>query len=117
MKVSPEHCRLPRCVCKCVCIKHPPEEPHTELPPAPAPAPAPVPPDLVVSVVRSSSGLFPGTLSAVSTLSGHIGPRLWGGGGSGARDHDPPPYEAPPSYKAATQNTDLPCQCVRSVTV
>ena len=113
MMVSPDHCRLPRCVCKCVCIKHPPEEPQTELPPAPAPAP--VPPDLVVSVVRSSSGLFNGTLSAVSTLSGHIGPRIWGG--SGARDHDPPPYEAPPSYKAATQNTDLPCQCVRSVTV
>ena len=44
--VSPDHCRLPRCVCKCVCIKHPPEEPQTELPPAPAPAPAPVPPQL-----------------------------------------------------------------------
>ena len=103
--------RFPQCVCKCVCVKHQPEE-QTQIP-ANSSLRAPdqnvqagdVPPDIVVSVIRSSSGFFQGTLSAVSTVSGHFQPslsRMLGGGDDGYSG-DPPPYEAPPSYKAATE--------------
>ena len=101
-------CRLPHCVCSCQCIKPPPgpESEHTELPPGPGPQD--VPPDLVASVIRSSSGFFSGTLSAVSTISGHISPAFSRVTQRAGRQGDteaapPPPYEAPPSYKAALQ--------------
>ena len=98
-------------MCKCICVKHHPDE-QTQLPstsnlrsPHPSVQNGDVPPDIVVSVIRSSSGFFQGTLSAVSTVSGHIQPslsRMLGGGDDGYSG-DPPPYEAPPSYKAATE--------------
>ena len=110
-------------MCKCVCIKHSLEDDHqTHIPPSQSPQSPPgqdVPPDIVVSVIRSSSGFFQGTLSAVSTVSGHIQPQFARMLGSALDRHrgegDPPPYEAPPSYNTATRK---PCMCLaRSVTV
>ena len=57
-----------------------------------------VPPDIVVSVIRSSSGIFSGTLSAVSTVSGLVS------SGLARYTGDPPPYEEPPSYTDATKH-------------
>ena len=109
--------RLPQCVCSCHCIKPPAQPDHTELPPGLRPED--VPPDLVVSVIRSSSGFFNGTLSAVSTLSGHISPafsRMRRGAGRG-EEAPPPPYEAPPSYKAALQEQQAVAAMARADTV
>ena len=96
---------LLRCSCKCVCKKEDIEEGQTEIT-----EPVDVPPDIVVSVIRSSSGIFSGTLSAVSTVSGIVTSGL-------SRERyagDPPPYEEPPSYKVATEQL---CPVVRSDTV
>ena len=114
-------CRLPHCVCSCQCIKPPPgsESEHTELPPGPRSQD--VPPDLVASVIRSSSGFFSGTLSAVSTISGHISPafsRVTRVGRQGDTEGaPPPPYEAPPSYKAALQEHQAAAAMSRADTV
>ena len=115
-------CRLPHCVCSCQCIKPPPgpESEHTELPPGPGPQD--VPPDLVASVIRSSSGFFSGTLSAVSTISGHISPAFSRVTQRAGRQGDteaapPPPYEAPPSYKAALQEHQAAAAMARADTV
>ena len=112
-----------QCVCRCVCVKQSPEtnpDQTTEIPPSSTP-PADVPPDIVVSVISSSSGFFQGTLSAVSTISGHIQPAMSRilGGEDDRYQGSPPPYEAPPSYKAAAaMEMEKPCMCVnRSVTV
>ena len=108
-------------MCSCQCIKPPPgpEPGHTELPPGHQ-EPHDVPPDLVASVIRSSSGFFSGTLSAVSTISGHISPpsvfaRVRGERGEEAAP--PPPYEAPPSYKAALQDQRAVAAMARADTV
>ena len=106
----------PKCVCRCVCIQQPVDDQHqTQLPRGHQHGGDDVPPDIVVSVIRSSSGFFQGTLSAVSTISGHIQPSMARIFTRGDQDQEPPPYEAPPSYRAATEK---PCQCLaRSVTV
>ena len=118
-------CRLPHCVCSCQCIKPPPgpdpDNGHTELPPGHQES-HDVPPDLVASVIRSSSGFFSGTLSAVSTISGHISPpsvftRVTRRAGRGEEGAPPPPYEAPPSYKAALQEQQAVAAMVRADTV
>ena len=91
--------------CSCGCKMERGEENQTELPTQTSPG-QDVPPDIVVSVIRSSSGIFNGTLSAVSSLSLARN--------SGDSSGDPPPYEEPPSYKAATE---VPCAVSRAVTV
>ena len=117
-------CRLPHCVCSCQCIKPPPgpdpDNGHTSLPPGHQET-HDVPPDLVASVIRSSSGFFSGTLSAVSTISGHISPpsvftRVTRAG-RGEEGAPPPPYEAPPSYKAALQEQQAVAAMARADTV
>ena len=105
---------IKRCSCKCVCKKEDLEEGQTEIP-VPAEGPVDVPPDIVVSVIRSSSGIFSGTLSAVSTMSGMVTSGLSRLVHDERNAGDPPPYEEPPSYKVATQQ---PCASViRSDTV
>ena len=94
--------RLLRCSCKCVYRREDSEEGQTEIPP-PTEAPVDVPPDIVVSVIRSSSGIFSGTLSAVSTVSGIVSSGLSRLVHDERYAGDPPPYEEPPSYKVATE--------------